>query len=540
MGVQSGTEKVPIARVSVPSFSGGMNTSVKRRDIADNELVSIQNLEFDDSSDLVTRNGWTTDGTGRSSVISSIFVFNTETAFIGILYTFSNSLISRPLVLGAETDLSAGLPGGIPNNTRWYWKQLGNTAVAVNGGPTVKVVGGAPGTASALAAAPNGKYIEEWRNRLFIVHAANPNRIQCSDLGSALNWNTGGLTNPAQGITFDVAPGDGDVITALFAFKERLFIFKRKKIYVLRATALPETDPNSWEVVEYSKIIGCVNQTTVREVFDDVAFLSEAGLCSLAASEMTADFSSALISQKIETIQRLSQNATELDIFGFTLVDKSQYWLSLQTGAGDQAGQGTYVVDYKKIREGIPLRWVRFNGLVPTAMDAYNVAQTKITYVWGANRGGSNNRIGKYVANLTPAARTYKDVDNGSNITILSSISTKTYDLGYSDLRKLFRWWILGIEHPATTDIDLAVSYQIYPLAIGTFASYPTIHSDSSITYDALRSIRRALLWGFPRKGWGIDFGFSVNTMDQGMIIRHFVLSAALLSDPVTEDDIIH
>lgn len=540
MGERRGTEKTPIVTVNTPSFFGGMNTAVKRRDIADNELFNISNFEFDDSNDLVCRNGWITDGTGRSNLITSVYVFNTETAFIGILHTFGTSLWSRPLVLGSETDLSAGLPGGIPSGTRWYWKQLANTAVGVMGGPTVKVVGGAPGTASALAAAPDGKYIEEWRSRLFIVHNANPNRVQCSDLGSATAWNTDGLTNAAHGIVFDVAPGDGDVITALFAFKERLFIFKRRRIYVLRAVAIPETDPNNWELVEYSKILGCVNQTTVREVFDDVVYLSEAGLCSLAATEMTADFASALVSQKIQIIQRLNQNATEMDIFGFTLIDKSQYWLALQTGAGDPNGQNMYVVDYKKIREGVPLRWVRFTGLVPTAMDAYRVGQSKIVYVFGRNGGGSNNRIGQYIANTTPAARTYKDVDNGNNITISYNFLTKTYDLGYPHLRKLFRWWMLGIEHPATSDIDLNIGYNIYPTATGSSPSYPTIHSDGTLFYDSLRNIKRALLWTFPRKGWAIDFSVSLPTQNQGVIIRYFVLSAALLSDPVTEDDIIH
>lgn len=520
-------------KIETPAFYGGMNTSVNRRDIKDHELFTITNMEFDDSSDLVCRNGFTTDGTGRSSVISSVFVFNTETAFVGILNSFGASLSSRPLVLGSETDLSGGLPGGIPSNTRWYWKQLANTAVAVMGGPTIKVVGGAPGTASALAAAPDGKYIEEWKSRLFIVHNANPNRVQCSDLGSATSWNTGGATNPAQGITFDVAPGDGDVITALFAFKERLFIFKKRRIYVLRITALPETDPNSWEVVEYSKVVGTISQSSVREVFDDVVFLSEAGLCSLAAAEMTADFASALISQKVRDIQRINQNATELDIFAFTLPDKSQYWLCLQSAALNNI---TFVLDYKHIKE-VGLRWTQFSRLVPTAMDAYRVGQANIVYVLGHDSGGSNKRIGKYTANLLPQNRTYKDTLNGGDLTVGYNFSTKTYNMGYTDLRKFFKKWVLGIEHPGTADMDLTVAYNIYPVTPETSGiSYGAIHLDFNITYDGFRTLRRALLWNKTRKGWAIDFSFSLLTISQGMIIRNFVLEAMLLDDPITED----
>ena len=120
MAEDVGTEKVPVVPIRIPSFSGGMNTSVKRRDLQDDEAFVIQNMEFDESGDLVTRNGITADGTTRSNTFSSVFVFNTESGFVGILNSFCSSLSSRPLVLVSKTDLSVVLPGVIPTNTRWY------------------------------------------------------------------------------------------------------------------------------------------------------------------------------------------------------------------------------------------------------------------------------------------------------------------------------------------------------------------------------------------------------------------------------------
>ncbi len=534
MGERRGTEKTPIATISIPSFSGGLHTSANRREILDNEASILQNLEFDDSNDLVTRNGFTTDGTGRSSPIGSIYVFSTETAFIGILYNYSNNLVSRPLVLGSETALGTFANAG---TGRWYWKQLANVAVAATNGDTIQVVGGAPGTASVLAAAPDSRYIEEWESRLFLVHSANPNRIQCSDLGSATVWNTGGFTNPAQGITLDVAPGDGDIITALFAFKERLFIFKRRRIYILRATALPITDPNNWEVAEYSKNIGCVNQSTVREVFDDVLFLSEAGLCSLSAAEGTGDFASALISQKIFTIQRLLQDATELDIFSFTLIDKSQYWLCLQSGATFGGVVVTFVLDYKRVKQS-ELKWVSFTRLVPTAIDAYRIDQDNIVYIIGDFAGGSNNRIGKYTANLLPSGRIFKDVINGVDTLMSQTLETKLYTFGNPKLRKLFKEWALTVQLPNANDSEINVTYSIPPSAQAT-NTYPPILVEDIANYDQLRVLRRALLWNTARKGRSIGFNFIINELGHGIIIRNFEAMAALLSDPVTEDRLV-
>ena len=534
MGIKRGTEKVPIITVSIPSFSGGMNTAKNRKILEDNEAFQISDMEFDDSNDLVTRNGFTTDGTGRTDLLGSVYVFSTETAFVGILYNHNNNVVSRPLVLGSETNLGTFANAG---TGRWYWKQLANVAVAATNGDTIQVVGGAPGTASVLAAAPDSRYIEEWRSRLFLVHSANPNRVQCSDLGSATVYNTGGLTNPAQGIIFDAAPGDGDVITALFAFKERLFIFKRRRIYVLRAVAIPETDPSNWELVEYSKNIGCISQSSVREVFDDVLFLSEGGLCSLAAAEGTGDFASALVSQKIQEIQRINQDVTELDIFAFTLIDKSQYWLCLQSAATG-GSVVAFVLDYKRIREG-EVKWVRFTRLVPTAMDAYRIGQSKIVYVLGFNGGAGSNRLGKYTANLLPASRTYKDVLNGVDQTIIWFISTKVYTMGSIKLRKLFKEWALTVEIPTfANDLTLTVSYQLYPLVTGNDNTYPDFVLDSGLNFDFHKVIRRALLWNTPRKGRGIHFQFLGDVLNQGAIIRDFELNAALISDPVTEDQL--
>ena len=543
---QRSLESLIVTTMRVDAFSGGMNTSVDATEIMDNEATLIENFEFDDANNLVTRNGVTPSGTVYTSRLTSIFSFSTDAGFIGILYTQGTKLFSRPLTLGSITDITGGLT--LPSDVRWYWATLNNVAVGVNGstgaGNPIQVVGGAPGTASHLAAAPDGRYICEWRNRLWIVHAANPNRLQCSDLGTATVWNTDGFTNAAHGITLDVAPGDKDQITGLYATKERLFVFKRRKIYVIRSTALPDVDPNSWETVEYSKEIGCVAQSTIRAVFDDVVFLSEGGLVTLAAAETTADFKSGLLSTKLSALQDIAKNVTETDIFGFTLHDRSQYWLSVSSTFSPLGKNVTFVLDYKEIQRGI-IRWVQFDGLAfVTAMELYDQPQDQLTYLIGCDSPA--NATDFFMGIYKPNAQV-KIFADGS-FAISQKVMTKAYDFQLADIRKLYMSWYLGIVMKSA-DLSLGVSYFLdsaasaegsYSFGLnqpggGTFWDVALWDNPGAI-WDAgpaaLRHlIRRAFLHGKQKKAVNLSMQIICGQINQGFSILKFGIKYGVLSE---------
>jgi hypothetical protein len=454
--------------------------------------------------------------------------------------------------LGSITNLTGAL--SLPNGARWYWKALNNVAVGVNGatgaGNPIQVVGPAPGTASHLAAAPDGRYIEEHDNRLWIVHASSPNRIQCSDLGSATAWNTGGLTNPVQGITIDIAPGDGDIITGLYATKERLFIFKRRRIYVLRATAVPNTDPSTWEVVEYSKNIGCIAQTTIRETFDDVLFLTEEGtVASLSAAEQTGDFKNASISEKVAEISQISKTITDLDVFGYTLNDVSQYWLCVSASFSSFNKNTTFVLDYSKVTQGV-VRWVFFDGYAfGTSIEQHVVGTTQTTYLLGVDVPTSGDFfIGSYV----PGALTKIFADDTAPI--FQSILTKSYDYELQDLRKLFKDWFL-VFIIISEFLSLLVKYILndgedegqydFGLVRGDLSSgavygtglYGTGLYGFSIS-PRTRRIRRAPLFDKQRKFVTIQFLITCQTINQGFIINNFGIRSAVLSTSKAQDTV--
>lgn len=542
MGDKTGTQTTPIKKIAIDAFLGGVNTSAGSTEIADNEAVEIVNFEYDDLNNLVTRNGVTKSGDVYSSKLTSGYSFSTDSGFVGILYTQGTKLFSRPLVLGSITDLTGALT--LPNGARWYWEQLNNVAVGVNGatggGNPIQVVGGAPGTASHLAAAPDGRYIAEWNSRLFIVHAANPNRVQCSDLGTATVWNTDGLVNPSHGIIYDVKPGDNDVITGLYSTKERLFIFKNRKIYVTRSTALPNTDPSTWETVEYSKAIGCIAQSTIREAFDDVLFLTGEGtVASLAAVEITSDFAMTSTSKKVSQISQIKKTVTDLNVFAYTFNDVSQYWLCVEAAFSPFGINTTFVLDYDKVQQGI-VRWVYFDGYAfGTFIEQYNVGTDQTTYIIGVDDpNNSDFFIGLYTPNAI-----IKSFADGT-FAIRQRILTKSYDFELEDVRKgLINWFLLVLM--LSDLLSLTINYNIDegeaigPNSFGLTRSlgggglygtglYGTAVYGLSVPL-ATKRIQRAALLSVTRKFATIQFAIECNIINQGFIINNFGVRASVL-----------
>src|SRR5215813_1858378 len=205
----------------VPSWELGINTAKPPTEIDDREVRDLLNLEFDDAGNLSTRRSITqlnaNTFTGR---ITSLHYFTTESGEVGILFTNSTKLYIVQTNGTGQTDLTAALT--FPNDTFWQWVTFGGIAIGVN-----KATSGTKPVKVTTAPAPKGKYIEVWNSRVWIVNASAPNQLRASALGNPEDWTT---TGAAGTITLDIDPNDGDLIMGLFATKEVLYIFKRKRI----------------------------------------------------------------------------------------------------------------------------------------------------------------------------------------------------------------------------------------------------------------------------------------------------------------------
>jgi len=107
-----------------------------------------------------------------------------------------------------------------------------------------------------------------FKDRLFAIRVSEfqSSRVYYSAVTDPGNWTGGGF--------FDVVPGDGDYITDIIPFGERLFIFKRYSCHVLTVTG----DPAGWIQKPFDKNVGALGPFCTLEYRGLLYLLSYKGL----------------------------------------------------------------------------------------------------------------------------------------------------------------------------------------------------------------------------------------------------------------------
>lgn len=354
-----------------PYFGGGINNAQPATEIEDDECAEILNFEFDLSDDLKARNGFTRYNLSPdfSSRITSGFNFLTVAGVNNIIIT-SGSEIYKDDGLGNFTSIKGALV--LPTGNYWQWASMADFAIGVNqaivNDDTVKWSGIGNATALALtgiSGTPVGAHsVISWNGRLWMVFSSKPNRLYYSSLGDPEDWSaTGGFV--------EIGYDDGDKIVGIAVNRGKLFIFKRRRIYVFNTGVggVVNTDVDGWSVELLSDNFGCVSRYTIQAVLDDLFFLCDEGIASLKAVQEYGDFKTQIVSRKVVELSRLNSN---IDTFS-SVVDSSR---SLYILVAPKLKTGTinnrfYILDYKKIRYATPsiispvlanVRWTFFES----------------------------------------------------------------------------------------------------------------------------------------------------------------------------------
>lgn len=539
-------QSVPIQNFTQQNWSGGLNTFVPSDRIADNEAVDILNMEFDQDNNLVPRSGvakFNFPGDTFATRITSIHYYENDAGNIYILYTSANKIFSSLNSGGALTDRTGIF--SFPIDTIWHWKNFTGLAIGVNGANTasgftnpVKVSGSIPTVVALGGTPPKCKFIEIWNNRVWVVDADNPSTLRASSLNNAEDWTTVGA---AGTVTIDISKNDGDKITGIIAFRERLFVFKRTKIFVISADRVPITDPNNLRVDIYSPDIGCFSQNTIRVVLNDVLFLSEQGIASLVASEIVGSFNASIISQKVKEISNYFRNSD--GIHAFVVDNADQYWLQIPQPANAKNINEAFVFDYRQIQQGI-VRFVRMdNKVAGSAMASFYINGAK-QYLIGSNSGESVFRAYRYI----PKDRTLLN-DDGLGFT--RQLITKAFNLNLPFIRKLFSYFYLNAIN-ITDNVVLTLSYTFDDNSLKTenlpisFSSLPngaiwdvslwdagTWGGDNVINHRIKRRFRNS---SFGRKAVKVQFSITNSTNSQSYVLGYLGFDFGVLNERLGND----
>lgn len=239
----------PVVRKSVESglITQGAVSENRRPESSVSESI---NFDFDSIGSAVLRKGTTTLGSALPAQINGLYHYidtvnstprSTLLAIAGTAAYYLNGT--------TFTSIRTGLTTGSKARFTTFLDQVfmvnGTEATTVWDGNTA---GGFVTTGNA-ASAPIGKYIENFRSRIWIAgNPSKPDRVYYTSIPSSVatpvvTWNTSDTT----GQWIDISPSDGDVITALRRSRNNMLVFKQNRLY--RVYSIAQTDPDPFYAV---------------------------------------------------------------------------------------------------------------------------------------------------------------------------------------------------------------------------------------------------------------------------------------------------
>jgi len=272
-------QKEGLIRYEFSDFSGGLNTKATRlmgqsnSDFAlkPNQLVECINWEFDESGGLVRRKGWDkflSTGLGAGVVVHTVFELVQANGSHFLLVGADNKLYLYNTGTGV---LDLKYTAGFSNP--WKFAVLADLAVGVNGadspikfdGATVSLLGGPlPATATDIV---------EHRNRLF---GCSKITLHYTDDGAPTTW-TGTLP-----LFVGLRSFTARFLSPMY---DRLVIGMDSGLNMLTGTG-----PTDFAIAPLSQYQGGVGPHGWATVGDDIHYLSERGIHSLASTEAQAEF----------------------------------------------------------------------------------------------------------------------------------------------------------------------------------------------------------------------------------------------------------
>ncbi len=536
-------DEIGVQPVQVPDWSLGIITSQPATEIPETAAQDILNMELDDNGNLSTRCGLSAlSATTFANRITSLHYFTAESGEIGILFTTGTALKIIETNGTGLTDLTGAL--SLPGNNFWQWKTFNNIAIGVNkatsGDNPIKVTTGA--VASALGGTPpKGKYIEIWNNRVWIASATSPNQLRGSKLGNPEDWTD---ATDAGTVSIDIDAADGDLITGLFATREALYVFKRKRIFKIVPidAAKAPTLASNLKVVIHAQTIGCVSPYSIFPILDDVVFLSEQGLASLTLAAATDDFRTALYSRNVIEIQRTPKTTEEIPCFLFDTA--TQFWISFPASISLTGIAQAYVMDYLRIDQQL-VRWTRFDSLAAgTAFTSFPRSDGKI-YVVGAQNGAGTHQVYTYKPRLSSGPFT----DDGTAYT--KRLKTKAFTAGAPLLRKWWHKWgyafsllsssaQVAIQYYLDEIVNKGGNYSFNLAGAGNSALWDVALWDVAL-WDAgvvtpLDIVRKLLTNSSGQRAQNITFIVVNAQNNEGITIKDFVLWFSMLGEKKVTD----
>lgn len=165
---------------------------------------------------------------------------------------------------------------GLTANSKARFTDLLNYTFMVNGADATAIWDGGTGTSflttGSAVGAPIGKFVDTFVGRVWIAgNATYPDRVYYSTkslpaVTQTVTWST----DPTTGTQwFDISPNDGECLTAMKKFRDKLVMFKQNRMYRVSNISTVDQDP--------SYCVGTYSQESVVETKEGLFFHHSSG-----------------------------------------------------------------------------------------------------------------------------------------------------------------------------------------------------------------------------------------------------------------------
>lgn len=285
----------------------GINTAVPSRDIKDSQASDMLNLDSHNYPALSVRPGFIPVGSSHTGDDNLLFSYKND-----ILCKIVNGNIYA--YIENEWEYKGQLPF-TPSAKMDYTNFMDNIYIATEDNKVVEIDVENDWDINTLSDAPEAKGITTHANRLYTIY---DNILHYSGLRKPDDWNT---VDESGKIQIDTT--DGEKLTAVTTFSSHVVVFSPHGIYELYGTG-----PYNYEVVTISNEIGCISNSSVVELKQQLYFLGVDGIYVYNGG--TAPYKISWAVEKI--INRINKDAVEKSC---ATTDGRRYYIAIPIDDAD-------------------------------------------------------------------------------------------------------------------------------------------------------------------------------------------------------------
>ncbi len=276
----------------IPSFGGGLNIRDKVDAIDPTEAIDLLNVEFTDRGAVQQRAGYDN------------FTTSALTNTVESLESFYTTAGTKQLIAGCGTRLEALTNGGVvvasltglTSGLIWDFARYGTPGneyiYAGNGTDTIKRWSGVAWSSPAGMPDAQCLAVQASDNRLVAggftagnttggptgaASTSSPSHVYFSDAGTGETWTANNFVQ--------LAPGDGEAITAIVAWREFVFVFKESKFFLFYGNSIDSAGNPIFNYRTVDAGVGALGPRAVVAGREGVYFASRRGIYRTTGQE---------------------------------------------------------------------------------------------------------------------------------------------------------------------------------------------------------------------------------------------------------------